>query len=640
MYFIRAFIFFTILFCGRTGIAWGLTPGHNYVVILLDASGSMKQSDPQFLRRKAARLLISLLRSGDRVVLAEFGTGVRGIPQGAVTLTPETQADLFAALDKLSSADKHTDILGACHHALELIRALPPEARQSFAPHVILLTDGKDDMPGQGDRSPLIEATIHELAALGVKVHTVGFSGTADMKILKKAATLTGGDLWVIHQAGDLLRGFFGLSRVMGNRWPLLEQSMDRGTARIALPAWSRRVVVCYLPSGPTSERARASAPITREIITPAYQILTFDDLPSNSLELALPAPGTLLVDAEETLILQALTGKKVPRRLPFPFQAHLTPARGGELGRPLFLAHSVLTLRLRQDGQPEMVLPLYDDGQHEDGRAGDGRFGGFVPGIGEGRWHFLLTARTPHCPTLSASGQVEALARPVSVEAPGLFSQFIRAPLTGRLHWKILNLTDIALTGELVLVYDSREKFSQTATWRGGESQDISLVLPGEMKAGAVGRAILRLSWQGEPVWEGEFRVWPWWLPIVAILGVLGLGGLTFIFPRRSPQGLPLTVTVEEPGQNIVRVLRVKRDGRVEASDLPHPFNEPGTFRARSGMWGRGILYEPAPWCQPHFPGRRPPRKGRGFLLHGPTTWRCASGDIQAEYRLSPRSS
>jgi len=631
-------IIFVVLVSCWAGDAWSHTPVHNYVVVLLDASGSMNQSDPQFLRRDATKLLINLLRPGDRVILAEFGFGVRGLTDGAITLTPESQSKLFTAINKLSSRDRYTDILGAFQYAYNLISMLPPEVRQSFLPVVILLTDGRDDMPGQGDRRFLIEAKIHELANLGVKVHTVGFSGRSDMQTLKRAANLTGGDLWVINQAGDLLRGFFGLSRVLGNRWPLLEQSVSRGTAKVTLPEWSRRLVACYLPSVTTSERARSSAPITREIITPSYQILRFNDLPSNLLEFTLPASGTLLIDAEETLILQAHMGKKVPARLPFLFQAHITPARDGELGRPLFLAQTVLTLRLRHEGRPEITLTLYDDGQYEDGQAGDGRFGGFVSGLDEGSWNFLLTARTPHSPTLSVAGQLEALTAPVSVESPSLFSQLIFAPFTGRLHWKTYNLTEVPLTGEMILISDKGEKSSQALIWKGGEYQRATFVLPRDMKEGAAGLAVLRLSRQAEPIWEGKYNIRPWWVTGGIFIGVIGLVGLTFIFPRRSLQGSTLTVTATVAGENLFRILRVNRDGRVEASDLPQPLNDPGTFRARSGLWRRGIMYEPAPWCQPNFPGKRPPRKGHGYLLQGPATWRCASEQIQVEYRLNPR--
>ncbi len=571
-------------------------------------------------------------------MLVEFGDGVRGLTDNAIILSPETQETLFKLIDTLSSKDRFTDILGACQYAVSLIASLPLEARQSFAPSVILLTDGKDDMPGQGNRDALIEAKIRELAKLGAKIHTVGFPGKSNMRILEQAANLTGGDLWVIHRAGDLLRGFFGLSRVMGNRWPLQEQVVSRGSVNIALPGWARRVVACYLPTHMTSERVRASAPVTQEIIAPSYQILRFGQLPANRLNLSLPSNGTLLVDAEETLLLQAEKGKKAPARLPFPFRACITPAQGGELGRPHFLAQTVFTLKLLHEGLPEITLPLYDDGQHEDGQAGDGWFGCFVSGLREGHWHYRLSARTPYSPTLSAAGQLEVLNTPVSISPPGQMSQWVLAPFTGRFSWNICNLTDFPLQGILILSGDNGETATQTLGWKGGECQRASLILARDWNKGTAGKVALRLSQQAETVWEGKYHVRPWWVPGGILFGVLGLVALTFIFPRRSPQGSTLTITATVSGEEVVRILKVNRQGRLEASDLPPPLNDPGTFRARSGLWRRGIFFEPASWCQPTFPGKRPPRKGPGFLLQGPVTWRCATEQIQVEYRLSPR--
>lgn len=630
-------IIFCFLTLYWTGQSWSHPSLHNYVIILLDASGSMKQSDPHFLRRDATKLLITLLRPGDRVILGEFGDGIKTHTNGDITLSPETQSTLFRLVDNLSSKDRFTDILGACQYAVNVIASLPVEVRQSFAPSVILLTDGKDEMPGQGDRSALIESKLQELAKLGAKIHTVGFPGKSDMKILEKAANLTGGDLWLIHQPNDLLRGFFGLSRVMGNRWPLQEQAVSQGTIHINLPKWAHGLVVCYLPTLPTSERVRISVPVTQEIITPTYQILRIDKTHSQRLDISLPKSGTILVDAESTLLLQTEKGKKTPAQLPFPFNAYVSTVQGVDLGHPHFLSHTVITLKLHQYGLPEIILPLYDDGQHEDGKPGDGRFGGFVSGLREGRWHYQLTARTPYAPTLSVSGEIEALAIPVSISPPGRIVRFFLAPFTGSLSWKICNLTDFPLNGEFALSTKEGKKFTPLS-WKGKECQKAELTILHDWHRGTAFQVSLRLSQQMEPVWKEQYYIRPWWIPGALFLGIFALVGLTFIFPRRSPQGSTLTVTATIDGETLVRILRVNRQGQVETSDLPHPLNDPGIFQACSGIWRRGIIYRPATWCQPTFLGERPPKKGHGYLVRGPITWRCASEQTEVEYRLSPR--
>jgi hypothetical protein len=380
-----------------SGSAWGSAPAHNFVVILLDASGSMKRSDPQFWRRDATNLLISLLRDGDQVVLAEFGDHVRSLTDGPLTLNSQSRPTIRAAIDRLTAQDQNTDILAACQYALQVIGALPAAVRQSFTPSVILMTDGKDDVPGRPNRRNLIEEKIKELTRLGARIDPVGFSSDADLVLLRAMADLSGGDLCVIDRDVDLLRGFFGLSRILGRRWAVSEQAVRAGSVRLSLPAWAKSVVVCYLPTNRTNERLRAQIPASQEIVAPSYQVLRFTELSVPSLEFQLPAGGgTLLLDAEAEIILQNLTGKKVPARLPFEVQAQILPARAEALGQPRFLAQTAMAISLWREGQPGITVQLYDDSQHGDGRAGDGLFGGSVAGLPEGAWHYRITAKAP----------------------------------------------------------------------------------------------------------------------------------------------------------------------------------------------------------------------------------------------------
>ena len=425
----------TILLClVLSSNAWGGAPAHNFVVILLDASGSMKRSDPQFLRRTAANLLISLLPDGDRLVLAEFGDDVRILTDGPVTLDRQSREAVRATTSRLSSQDQHTDILAACQYALQLFSALPAEVRQSFSPSVILMTDGKDDVPGRPNRRSLIEEKIRELARLGVRVHAVGFSPEADLVLLRAMADLSGGDVAVINRDVDLLRGFFGLSRILGKRWALSEQTVSAGPVHLTPPPWAKRLVAGYLPRTPMSSRLRAQIPPVQEIIDPSYQIMVFTNVTAPKLELVIPAEGgTLLVDAEADIILRSAVGKRVPAQVPFEVRAQIRPVREAALGQPRFLSQTAMAITLGQEGQPGSPVQLYDDGQHGDGQAGDGLFSGNVSGLQTGVWSYQITAKAPLSPTLATAGQVEAVAAPLTITSPGRLSQLVWAPFTGQ---------------------------------------------------------------------------------------------------------------------------------------------------------------------------------------------------------------
>jgi len=612
---------------------------HNYVIILLDASGSMKQSDPHFLRREATALLIHLLRPGDRVVLAEFGEDVRELTPGAVILKKDSPQEILHILDRLSSKDRHTDILAALRRALFLVSSLPLETRQAFNPSVILLTDGKDDVPGKENRPALIEATIKELAALRVPVHAVGFSQGADLPFLRQVADLTGGDLYVIHRDTDLLKGFFALSRVLGNRWPLVERSVDAGTVNLPLPSWARRALVCYLPAHREQNRISPSSSPTQAINTSYYQILSFETLPTPQLDITLPGKGMLLVDAEADLFLQIATGKRVPAQLPFLFHARVVAPSGGRLTGSHFLSKAVMSLNLWQEGQDEIRVTLYDDGGHEDGEPADGLFGGLAPGLGEGPWRYRLTFRAIQAPHLKMEGQVETLAAPVTVKPTSRILQALLSPFTGRLHLYSCNQADVPLQGEFVLTDASGRKISQTVAWKGGECQPVTLSLPDQALQGGKLQASLRLPLRPEPVWQDSVGLIPRWVVPSGLLALFLLLGLTFIFPRRSVQGATLAIRGLVAREEFSGIYRINREGRVDAPDLPAPYNDPGRFFARSGVWFRGVVYTPASWCQPIFPGKtRIPRRRQGYLLRGPATWECKIPQGKVEYRFSPR--
>ena len=265
-FYIKFLMFFLTFSCSMAYGVLANSPTHNFVIILSDASGSMKQSDPRFLRREAINLLITLLRDGDKVALAEFGDGYRELTNGTVTLNSKTRQELMEATEKFSAKDQHTDILSAFQYALNQVTALPLEVRKSYAPTVILLTDGKDDFPGLRDRSGQILEKVKELAQLGVVVHAVGFSHGADLDrvLLRKVADATGGDLCIVEKDRDLLGGFFGLSRILGNRWAINEKVVAGGAVKLTIPPWAGKIVACYLPQNRTMEQLITQAPATR----------------------------------------------------------------------------------------------------------------------------------------------------------------------------------------------------------------------------------------------------------------------------------------------------------------------------------------------------------------------------------------
>ena len=71
------------------------------VAVVLDASASMKQNDPDRLARLAARLVTDLADSRDQVSLVSFGTNARKLVSAAGT----EEKKFMSALDALTSGN-------------------------------------------------------------------------------------------------------------------------------------------------------------------------------------------------------------------------------------------------------------------------------------------------------------------------------------------------------------------------------------------------------------------------------------------------------------------------------------------------------------------------------------------------------
>ena len=333
---------------------------------------------------------------------------------------------------------------------------------------------------------------------------------------------------------------------------------------------------------------------------------------------------------------MQAKAGTKVPAKLPLRFQARILPARPGDLGQPSFLTNTAISLHLEGEQKESANVRLYDDGQHEDGKVGDGIFGGYLELSQPGKFRYRLIAKAPLSPPLYAQGQLDALAEPLKVTPPNWLSRNIWGRLTQSLTWKICNLTDVPLKGDLRVRGPQEVLVNNSMDLPGGDCQEVNFPL--DKVTGREVRAQLLLPKYQEPVWEGQLDILPSWILILWILGGVGLVCLTFILPRRSAQGSILMVVGEFGNENITHSLKIGKNGLVETNNLPSPLNDPGVFQARSGLWRKGIIFLPLSWCQPHFISKTPPRMGNGYLLKRTTTWSCRCEQGLVNYTLKPK--
>lgn len=179
--------------------------------ILVDISGSMKETDPNNLRLPAVNLLVEMLPDNAQAGIWTFGRYVN-------MLVPPTRVDKqwrdnakAKAKESISSLGLYTNLAGVLNNASYNI-----DADSGFKHSVILLTDGHIDMrePGmpasvdQQENTKLMQTILPKYVAAGAKIHTVALSDQVDKNLLQQLSAATNGLYLEAHNSNDLLPVF------------------------------------------------------------------------------------------------------------------------------------------------------------------------------------------------------------------------------------------------------------------------------------------------------------------------------------------------------------------------------------------------------------------------------------------------
>lgn len=190
--------------------------------VLIDVSGSMKNTDPENLREPALRLLGELVPEQSRVQVDLFGNRITTVLP-ASKASADTKRAMRAAAGRIRSNEPFTDIPAALEAAN---RAWGEDTQRN----IILLSDGKvdispDDAVNERATARLRDQVIPGLIDNQVQVHTVALSDAADDAILTEIAERTGGLALSARSNADLQRVFLSLFEATAPRTgvPLVE---------------------------------------------------------------------------------------------------------------------------------------------------------------------------------------------------------------------------------------------------------------------------------------------------------------------------------------------------------------------------------------------------------------------------------
>lgn len=232
------------------------------VRIIVDISGSMKNTDPANLRIPALNLLLELMPEGAQAGIWTFGRFVNNILPVSPVNDQWRQKAKQAAL-KINSVGLNTNLTGVLNDA-----AWGLNADSGFQQSIILLTDGQIDMAAPNaanadeinskERHVLMTQVLDKYRKAGANIHTLALSDLADKTLLQELALETDGLYSQAEDAEALMSAFLRAfdQSVPAEQVPMednafiIDSSVDEFTALIFKRGTGAKETALLSPSG------------------------------------------------------------------------------------------------------------------------------------------------------------------------------------------------------------------------------------------------------------------------------------------------------------------------------------------------------------------------------------------------------
>ncbi|OME79572.1 hypothetical protein BK120_21570 [Paenibacillus sp. FSL A5-0031] len=186
------------------------------IVLVIDNSGSMLETDPDNERYSAAKQLIQNMESDKRVAVVAFHNTAQLIQPFVKVSTQEEKDKVNAAIDSLEPTDGGTNFSLALGEAMKTIKDKEKAGRGTM---VILLSDGFSESD--------INKQIAQFQEQQIVINTVGLS-VADSKgsaLLQQIADSTNGSYYDVSEANGLALVFQNIYNTIDNRTLLTERT-------------------------------------------------------------------------------------------------------------------------------------------------------------------------------------------------------------------------------------------------------------------------------------------------------------------------------------------------------------------------------------------------------------------------------
>lgn len=348
--------------------------------VLIDVSGSMRQTDPTNLRRPALRLLGDLLPPTARIGIWFFGNRITPILP-TQPASDRTKARVRSSAGKIRSNEPFTDIPAA-------LEAASTGWGDDTDRNMLLLSDGmvdisKDKAANAQAQKRLLTEIVPRLQAEHIRVHTIALSKDADSKLLREIADRTGGIFVAADSAEALQRAFLKIFEAAAPRdgLPLVDNKfvVDKSVKELTILAFRDKADTpnsLKTPDGNLiTEQSSRSLPNWRWDASGGRDLITIEQ----------PSPGEWqIIGAKDpdnrALIITdlKLNVTSIPTRV-YPgevFNGSLELTNHGvPVTQPALTQTIKAAIQERRDTEVIQSIPLSDSGADPDIIGGDGKF-------------------------------------------------------------------------------------------------------------------------------------------------------------------------------------------------------------------------------------------------------------------------
>ncbi|MGG4346268.1 vWA domain-containing protein [Paenibacillus lautus] len=177
-------------------------------VLVMDASNSMKNSDPDRISSEAMKMFIDMLATtGDKVGVVSYTDRIQ---REKALLEIQSEADKAVLKEFIDQLDRgpYTDMSVGLDEAVKVLKqGMDP----AHAPMIVVLADGNNDLdPNTGktsqEASDDLAQAVKEAKGSGIPIYTIGLNadGKLNKESLAELANQTGGKSFTTSSADDL----------------------------------------------------------------------------------------------------------------------------------------------------------------------------------------------------------------------------------------------------------------------------------------------------------------------------------------------------------------------------------------------------------------------------------------------------